>query len=388
MRSLTFQDIERCRRCPLSFRFYDAQSPKTLTLFECMDLAVRETVRSAGERRVLGESVREDQLLSEFWDRWDASSPLIDYRRETNKLDYIRLGETCIRNYARMSSTRGFGGIAEAGMRGTYRLSDDISISVSIDEVARSGDGTTIVKYVTEPVLWSKEDLGSDREMSVDALWAYDNIPGADHMDLQWVFLHSGTSVRVWANRTSAERNRSLLLDELESLLRDDALPRETYDCRYCRYRTQCPRFLHEISLASMEDPAADRGVRLVDRYAELSEKIGALDTRRKMLETERDAVAAELAEFANASGYMSVTGSEHKVLVRHEKKVDFPEDKTELVEKLKSKGLYDGISMVNYPRLRSDIAKGTADPEIAAMAKISRVDKLYMKRRRAHSAN
>ncbi|MBQ9690309.1 MAG: hypothetical protein IJV47_06870 [Candidatus Methanomethylophilaceae archaeon] len=89
-----------------------------------------------------------------------------------------------------------------------------------------------------------------------------------------------------------------------------------------------------------------------------------------------------EIIAFANANDFLAVTGHEHKVLVRHERKVDLPEDKADLVAALRSKGLYDRISMVNYPRLRSEIAKGDADPDIARMVKITRVDKLYLRRK------
>jgi hypothetical protein len=37
---------------------------------------------------------------------------------------------------------------------------------------------------------------------------------------------------------------------------------------------------------------------------------------------------------------------------------------------------------MPNYSRIRSDIVKGTADPEIAKMANIENVDKIYVKKK------
>ena len=38
---------------------------------------------------------------------------------------------------------------------------------------------------------------------------------------------------------------------------------------------------------------------------------------------------------------------------------------------------------MPNYPRLRSDIAKGVADPEVASLATVVPVDKVYYRRTR-----
>ena len=347
-----------------------------------MDRSVRETIISVGNKRILGRTVKEDELLSDYWDRWDSLNPQMTIREEDSSLDYIKLGETCIKNFVKIASWKDSKDIVAAGMKGKYRLSDDITLDLTIDEVSRVAKNIIITRYITEPLIWSKEDLSKDYEMSMEAMWAYDNLPGAKKVTVQWIFLASGNYIQYPVDQFTLESNRTLLLNELESLLKDDALPRETRDCQYCKYRSQCPRFLHELSLDSPEKMSLDSGVRLVDEYAELTEKMDALENRRKILEAKRGAIMNEIMAFADANGFISVTGHTHKVLVRHEKKVDLPEDKTELIDKLKEKGLYDDISMVNYPRLRSEIAKGDADPEIARMARVSRIDKLYLKRR------
>ena len=382
MITLTFLDIDRCRRCPLFARLYRAEGSNALTSFECMDQAVRDTILEFGNKRILGRTIKEDEALSAYWDRWDDLSKNIVLRGEDSNLDYIRLGETCIRNFVRIASWKGAKDIVSADMRGKYRLSDDITLNIGIDEVSRTGKNIRITRYITEPVLWSREDLARDLEMSMDALWASENIPGVRKLEVQWIFLSDGTAVQSQIDAFTLEQNRTILLNELGSLLKDDALPRETSDCPYCQYRTQCPRFLHELSLGSPDKMHLDSGVRLVDEYAELTEKMDALESRRKVLEAKRATVMNEIIAFANANDFLAVTGHEHKVLVRHERKVDLPEDKADLVAALRSKGLYDRISMVNYPRLRSEIAKGDADPDIARMAKITRVDKLYLRRK------
>ena len=119
-----------------------------------------------------------------------------------------------------------------------------------------------------------------------------------------------------------------------------------------------------------------------MDELAELDEKIRALKTRRESLELRRGVVEAKLVEYSDAMGFMSLTGHTHKALVRHERKIEFPEDKTELVNHLKDIGAYDGYSMVNYPRLRSDVAKGLVDPGTARLAKVTGIDKVYLRKR------
>ncbi len=88
------------------------------------------------------------------------------------------------------------------------------------------------------------------------------------------------------------------------------------------------------------------------------------------------------MVKYADEKGFMALTGTGAKALIRHEKKVELPEDKTEVIARLRDTGEYDAISMVNYSRLRSDIAKGKADPEIVRMATVTDVGKVYLRRR------
>ena len=77
----------------------------------------------------------------------------------------------------------------------------------------------------------------------------------------------------------------------------------------------------------------------------------------------------------------MAVTGHRCKALVRHERKVELPENKVPIITRLRETGQYDSLSIPNYSRLRSDIAKGSADPEIARLATITDVGKVYLRR-------
>ena len=78
----------------------------------------------------------------------------------------------------------------------------------------------------------------------------------------------------------------------------------------------------------------------------------------------------------------MSLSGEKGKLLIRHEKKAELPQDKTAVIARLKETGQYENLSMPNYSRLRSDIVKGTADPELINMATIAEIDKIYIKKR------
>ena len=100
------------------------------------------------------------------------------------------------------------------------------------------------------------------------------------------------------------------------------------------------------------------------------------------LLEAKQDAVGRRLVAFADANGFMAVTGKTYKALIEHERKVELPKDKTELVALIRDIGEYERLSGVNYPKLRSEILSGKADPRIAAKADMVTVDKAYLRKR------
>jgi len=92
----------------------------------------------------------------------------------------------------------------------------------------------------------------------------------------------------------------------------------------------------------------------------------------------------AKIVAFSDSKGYMSLVGDNGKILIRHERKAELPQDKTLVIKRLKETGEYDALSMPNYSRLRADVARGTADPVIIGMSNISQVDKIYIRKKDA----
>ncbi len=130
-----------------------------------------------------------------------------------------------------------------------------------------------------------------------------------------------------------------------------------------------------------MRDNGRDEGSELADRYLELEEKKQALKNRIEVLDAEQDALKAKIVAYSDSRGYMSLSGDKGKLLIRHEKKAELPQDKAAVIARLKETGQYDSLSMPNYSRIRSDIVKGTADPKLIEMTNIADIDKIYVKK-------
>lgn len=381
MAPVTFEDIRVFLRCPYAYALDRTEAyPDKITVDECLEISVKEAVASFSRSRIMGRRPEEERALEAFWMRWDENVPRVYGANRDETMRAIRMGERCMRNFIGQCSGMGAEDIVASGMTGVQPLSGGHEVGICIEEVGRRGSTVFLTRYVVSPEVMSREDLSKDLEMRVSALWAMDR-QGASTVALRWVFLVQSMSTQITAQRRDCEAAAALTASYLEQMSSGrDPLPRESDYCGVCPYQSRCPRFLHELS---MKETGPDEGSALVDEFLDLEEKKAALRRRIELLDAEQDAVRARIVAYADSKGFMSLKGEKGKVLVRHEKKVDLPSDKTELIARLKETGQYEALSMPNYPRLRSEIAKGTADPGIAAMAHIEDIDKVYLPRGR-----
>ena len=380
MAMTTFEDLRIFRRCPYAFKLDRTEAfPDKMTLQECLDRSVRNTIHRFSKARILGDRMKEDKVLDVFWSEWDSAVAKVYNPIREDTMGYIRIGEKCIRNFIRQSSRFGAVDIVASRMEGTVELPGKNSIAITIEEVGRRGTTAYITRYVTDPEVMSKEQLEDDLEMRVCALWAMDNL-SAREVVMRWSFLVADLCTDVTAYRGDCERAATLVSQQISQISSSkDPLPRESDYCQICPYQSRCPRFLHELSVRKS---GPDEGVELTNQYLELESKKQALRNRIELLDAEQDALKARIVSFADSNGYMSLVGDEGKILIRHESKAELPQDKTQVIKRLKETGEYDSISMPNYSRLRSDVVKGTADPIIIAMSNVSRVDRIYVKKK------
>lgn len=375
-----FSDLESFRRCPYAYRLDRTDAfPDKVTLDECLRRSVDDTIREYARSRIMGYRLKDEKVLESFWKNWDNNYPKVYNPVKDDAMQYIRVGEKCMKNFVYQSTRFGAVDIVASDMEGTLSLPGKNEIAICIQEVGRRGSTAYITRYVTDAQVSSKEELRNDFEMRASALWAMDNL-GARETVMRWMFLVQSVTTELTANRPDcqeAARQVSFMIDDMRSV--KELLPRESDYCPLCPYQSRCPRFLHELST---KESGPDKGTELADRYLEYEKKKQALKNRIEVLDAEQDALKAEIVAYADSKGYMSLKGEEGKILIRHERKAELPQDKTQLIARLKQTGQYDSLSMPNYSRIRSDIVKGTADPEIAKMANIENVDKIYVKKK------
>ena len=101
----------------------------------------------------------------------------------------------------------------------------------------------------------------------------------------------------------------------------------------------------------------------LVDEYEELNNLKKEIDHKLENLKSKIIALAKE-----KNTGVLF--GTNKYCSIKEYEKVVYPEDKTQLIEMIKSKGLYDKLSSVNYFKLNPQILKNEIDKEIIDLVK------------------
>ena len=111
----------------------------------------------------------------------------------------------------------------------------------------------------------------------------------------------------------------------------------------------------------------------LVDEF----EKVQDL---KRALENKEEDLKKKIVELSKEKNTDVLFGNHKKCSVKEYTKIIYPEDKTTFVELIKSKGLYDKFSSINYLKLSPVIVKGEVDKEISELTKKEKAYRLSLK--------
>lgn len=111
----------------------------------------------------------------------------------------------------------------------------------------------------------------------------------------------------------------------------------------------------------------------LVDEYEKL-------ENLKKEIESKEEELKNKIIELAKQKNTEILFGTHKKCSIKEYEKIVYPEDKTFLIDKIKSKGLYNQYSAISYPKLSSAIIKGNIDLEVASLVKKEKAFRLSLK--------
>ena len=240
---------------------------------------------------------------------------------------------------------------------------------IRIDRLACDSSGTYyVMDYKTNKSLKAQEELDEDRQLAMYSIWVRKRFGDCKQVKLVWYFLaHDKEMV--------SERSDSQL-DELKSQVL--GLIREIEECvewptnvgtlcSWCKFQSLCPAFKHkfEVEIKTPEQFHNDDGVKLVDEYA-------TLDASEKEITARKEEIREKLITFSVQKNVEAVFGTAHKVSVKPFEKIEYPKEEA-FIELLKSTGVYEDVSSLNYSKFLAKVKSREIPVEILEKIKSER---------------
>lgn len=291
-------------------------------------------------------------------------------RAESQPDEYRRVGRQCIENYWKRYEP--FDQAVVVGIERKVNIALDEAGSVRlvgyVDRLDRTGDGAyEIHDYKTGGSgLPEQAQVDADLQlafyqMAVEQMW-----PDVRDVTLVWHYLAFDAELRSKRKPEALEELRRDALGLIEQVEAETKFPAtESALCDWCGYQALCPMRKHMVTVAELEPEefTADSGVRLVNRYVELTERrsemVGEIDA-------EIDEVKQALVGFADSTGAQVVVGSDHKVTVKGERQLRIAakgtEERARLEAKVRELGKWDEVTGLDSRALGSAIGAGRWD--------------------------
>ena len=290
--------------------------------------------------------------------------------------DYRKMGEKFIIDYYFKHTP--FDDIKILGLETQDRmqLPDGNFWHVRIDKLGFDDNGNYYVcDYKTNSRMKAQADADTDRQLAMYSLWVAKKFSDARKVILRWHMLAFNKDVESVRDEADLDKLQYEIVDEIKKIEAATEFPtNKTALCNYCVFKDICPVFGHKIALESKEPEqkpelklTAEEGKALVDEYAKIEEEI-------KVRTEQKNSIGEKLIEFALNEGIETIYGSNINASVTSKKKVVLPEgeNKERLFAIIKNKGLWNELSMLNYPKFNSRAKKGELDSTIMSNISIA----------------
>ena len=297
------------------------------------------------------------KFYNSLWKK-EWTDTIIIAREEHTSENYRKMGEVFLINY--YMKYKPFDQLTVIGLETQDRmlLPNGDSYHVRIDKLGCKDNVYYVCDYKTNQTMKDQEEADADRQLAMYSIWVKDRFKDAKKVVLLWHML--AFNKEVTSERSEMQLKK--LMDETMGVIKQiegcKTYPTNVTNlCNWCIFQCICPSFKHVIELEQkpVEEFKEDEGVKLVDEYAELKQKLNETDDKMEELKQ-------KIIRFAQQKNIDVVYGSNKKASVKECETIIFPEEKGEFIELLKEKGLYDEISSVNYMKLSSMILKNELD--------------------------
>ena len=311
-----------------------------------------------------------DELQAFYQDAWRKNfhGKIVIVEKEKTADDYFKLGlkfiEDYYRHYHPFDQNRILG--VEREIEVDLDGSGHYILRGYVDRIDLTPDGVyEIHDYKTGSFLPTQQDIDSDRQLAVYQIGLQKMWPRAQKVRLVWHFVAFDQEFSSTRSPEQLEKLREEIIQLIDLIEADREFPaRESALCSWCAYQSICPLKKHEVEVTPLpaNEYLKEEGVRLVNLYAEFSEK-------KREIETELEKLREALIEYAAQRGLERIVGSGYHVNLKKQEKIQVPgagEKERQVLEALlKQSGLWEQFSTVDRFSLEKAILEKKIDESL-----------------------
>jgi len=294
-----------------------------------------------------------EELLAYFNKIWEENwkDSVIIVKKDYTADNYRKMGERMLTDYYNRHKPFDQGRIIGLETQDFLPLDDQgkYKFHIRIDRLMDMGDGLYEVHdYKTGSSLSKQEELDKDRQLAMYSQWVRQNFKDFKKVRLVWHFLAFDKEMDSYRTKEELENLREEILSQIAEIESTEDFPANvSWLCDWCLYKSICPMWKHEVELEEKPENEYlnDPGLKLVDAYVELKEKI---DAYRKEAEEELEKIREALIAFSERKGVQVVSGSKSKISVKAFETIKLPnkntKERAELIGTLKKLGRLDDV--------------------------------------------
>jgi len=298
-----------------------------------------------------------NEVLDFYNDLWQKNwnDAIVIVKKGYDKENYRKMGEKFLADYYNHYYPFDQGKVLGLETTEFVDLNDKYKFHVRIDRLNETKESVyEIHDYKTGNYLPDQARLDEDRQLALYSLWVLRTFGNVKNIKLIWHYLAFDkelVSERTQDQLMKLRKETIKAINKIETAKDFPAVV--TKLCDWCEFRPICPQFKHLYNVENLEPEQYldDDGVKLVNQYAELQDKI-------KDLSLELEEVRQLLIDFAKKGKIDVVFGSDVKASVSSYESFKFPQknERSEFNEIIKKLGLWDELAIVDTYELAKKI--------------------------------
>jgi putative RecB family exonuclease len=341
--------------CPLKFKFrYVERRPSVRSTIEAfLGSRVHDALEKLYKDLRFKKELSLEELLAYYWRRWDQeiNDQVHVVKEGYDRENYRRMGEAYLTQYYHHYHPFDQGKTVALEKLIMLPLGEGYVVRGYIDRLTDRDGVYEIHDYKTSMTLPTKEDIATDRQLSLYALAVKHAYEAADEIALVWHYMAFDQEIRIPTTPSMLEAVRQETIAKIkgiEAAIAANAFPAQhSALCPYCEYQEFCPLFKHELQVEKLppHEARAEDGRVLVNQYAEVDSKI-------KELERLRNELKDRIVTYAQSNDMQYVYGTGQIANVKIYKNPWFPNRKDpqrgDLERLLKELGVYQEFAKLD----------------------------------------